>query len=148
MKYCAYCGKELFDEALICSNCGCPTELYKKQQQQMAQQSQVQNQTTNQTASGTTNIYAILSMIFAFLVPILGIVFGKIGLNEIRKFPNQKGESLAKAGLGLSIAFVVIIALMILLMIILIIVFAATSSGTTYDPNQSGVGVLTSYFKI
>ena len=24
MKYCTKCGKELFDEAVICPNCGCP----------------------------------------------------------------------------------------------------------------------------
>ena len=26
MKYCTKCGKELFDEAVICPGCGCPTE--------------------------------------------------------------------------------------------------------------------------
>ena len=26
MKYCAYCGKELFDEAVICPGCGCPVK--------------------------------------------------------------------------------------------------------------------------
>ena len=25
MKYCSKCGKELFDEAVICPGCGCPT---------------------------------------------------------------------------------------------------------------------------
>lgn len=24
MKYCTHCGKELYDEAVICPNCGCP----------------------------------------------------------------------------------------------------------------------------
>lgn len=27
MKYCSKCGKELFDEAVICPGCGCPTEV-------------------------------------------------------------------------------------------------------------------------
>ena len=26
MKYCAYCGKEIADEAVICLNCGCGTK--------------------------------------------------------------------------------------------------------------------------
>ena len=26
MKYCSHCGKELFDEAIICPGCGCPTD--------------------------------------------------------------------------------------------------------------------------
>lgn len=25
MKYCSHCGKELFDEAIMCPGCGCPT---------------------------------------------------------------------------------------------------------------------------
>ncbi len=25
MKYCTYCGKQLFDEAVVCPGCGCPT---------------------------------------------------------------------------------------------------------------------------
>lgn len=144
MKYCAYCGKELFDEALICSSCGCPTELYKRQQQQnqQANQNQTQNQATNHATPSTTNIYAILSIIFAFVFPIVGIVFGKIGMNEIRKFPNQKGEGLAKAGFGLSIAFVVITALIVIMMFVLLIVIIQSAGGDpTYDPNQNGVGV-------
>ena len=28
MKYCAKCGKELYDEAVVCPNCGCPTADY------------------------------------------------------------------------------------------------------------------------
>lgn len=31
MKYCTKCGKELFDEAVICPGCGCPTQLYQHQ---------------------------------------------------------------------------------------------------------------------
>ena len=27
MKYCAYCGKELFDEAVVCPSCGCATDM-------------------------------------------------------------------------------------------------------------------------
>ena len=26
MKYCSKCGKELFDEAIVCPGCGCPVE--------------------------------------------------------------------------------------------------------------------------
>ena len=29
MKHCAKCGKELFDEAVVCPGCGCPTEAPK-----------------------------------------------------------------------------------------------------------------------
>ncbi len=26
MKYCTYCGEKLFDEAVVCPNCGCPVD--------------------------------------------------------------------------------------------------------------------------
>lgn len=28
MRYCAHCGKEIHDQAVICINCGCRTEAY------------------------------------------------------------------------------------------------------------------------
>lgn len=28
MKYCRYCGNELLDEAIICSKCGCKSQLF------------------------------------------------------------------------------------------------------------------------
>lgn len=31
MKFCSKCGKELFDEAVVCPNCGCATEALKKE---------------------------------------------------------------------------------------------------------------------
>ena len=33
MKYCSKCGKELFDEAVICTGCGCPVESNNKASQ-------------------------------------------------------------------------------------------------------------------
>ncbi len=31
MKYCTKCGAELYDEAVVCPKCGCPTADYKAQ---------------------------------------------------------------------------------------------------------------------
>lgn len=31
MKYCAKCGAEMFDEAVICVKCGCPVEAQRKE---------------------------------------------------------------------------------------------------------------------
>lgn len=123
MKYCAYCGKELLDEALICSGCGCPTDLYHKQNTQ-TQQTQV-NQQPQTNVPLSTNTFAVLSLIFAFLSPILGIIFGKIGLNEIRKNKNQKGEDLAKAGLILSIIFLILGVLIAIGVVIVVFVILA-----------------------
>lgn len=139
MKYCAFCGKELFDEAVICSGCGCPTDLYHKQNAQQNQQ-QAQSQ-TQANVPLTTNTYAILSMVFAFLCPILGIIFGKLGLNDIRKNRNQKGEELAKAGIGVSIAFVVLAILTAILIIVIVAVAVKSGNNNLPSNNQNGIGI-------
>ncbi len=50
-----------------------------------------------------TNVLAILSLIFAFLFPPLGLIFGIIALVQISKDPFQKGKGLAIAGIIISI---------------------------------------------
>ena len=54
-----------------------------------------------------TNTMAILSLVFAFVVPILGIVFGYIAKKQIRE-RGEGGSGLAKAGLILGYIFAVL----------------------------------------
>jgi Domain of unknown function (DUF4190) len=51
-----------------------------------------------------TNTMAILSLVFAFVVPILGIVFGYMAKKQIRE-RGEGGAGLAKAGLILGYIF-------------------------------------------
>lgn len=132
MKYCSKCGKELMDEALICPGCGCPTSLYYQQQQQQNQQSY--EQPAQNTVQATTNIYCILSLIFAFIMPILGIIFGAIGVKQVKENDKEKGEQLGKAGLGISIAFLVLGILIMILVFVLVAIFG-TSDYNPNDPN-------------
>jgi hypothetical protein len=55
----------------------------------------VANQPINpQMAQARTNTMAILSLVFAFILAPLGIVFGAIGLNQIKKTREEgKGHS-------------------------------------------------------
>lgn len=55
------------------------------------------------------NIWAILSLIFAFIFWPLGIVFGIIALMQIKKNPMFKGKGLAIAGLVISIIGAIIL---------------------------------------
>ena len=50
------------------------------------------------------NPLSILSLIFAFIIPLLGGIFGIIALVQIKK-TNQKGKGLAITGIILSIFF-------------------------------------------
>ena len=75
--FCKNCGKEICDEAVVCTNCGC---LVKEQPE------------TKPKGNGL----AIAGFVCSFFMPILGWVFGGIGL---AKSKSRKGK-----GKGFSIA--------------------------------------------
>lgn len=79
MKYCSHCGKELVDEAVICVHCGCAIDgsLSKKGQTNADQWNTAKN------ANG--------AIICAILVPLLGLIFGIIGVAKCTD-PEIKGK--------------------------------------------------------
>ncbi|MDQ1128436.1 hypothetical protein QE381_000564 [Microbacterium sp. SORGH_AS 888] len=77
--------------------------------------------------SQKTNVMAILSLVFAFVFAILGVVFGHIALGQIKR-TGEQGRGLAIAGLVIgyiAIAFWVIY-------IIALIVIAITVGSSSY----------------
>ena len=70
---CKNCGQELSDDATICFFCGVPTENFDKQEK------------VDKSKEKTVNAMAIVGFIFSFLVPILGWIFGGIGLKKAEK---------------------------------------------------------------
>ena len=101
MKYCAHCGKEIMDEAVICPNCGCSTENLKTE--------------TNKTAGNALGWVAIF---VGFFIPLVAWICGGIGLSKAIKANNQKGKTLNLIGL------IVGSAVFILTIIIAIIFFS------------------------
>ena len=87
--YCTNCGKLLHDEAVICPDCGVPTANMPKGGINATAQEQPQG-----------NGMAIAGFVCSFFIPILGWVFGGIGLARANK---RKGK-----GMGLSVAAIVI----------------------------------------
>lgn len=57
-----------------------------------------------QPASQKTNLMAILSLIFAFVFPLAGIILGHLGLSQIKK-TGEGGRGLALTGTILSYVF-------------------------------------------
>lgn len=53
---------------------------------------------------GQQNVFSLLSVIFAFVFPIMGVVFGHIGLNQIKK-TREPGRGLAITGLTVGYIF-------------------------------------------
>lgn len=82
-------------------------------------------------ASGQTNTMAILALIFAFVFSPLGIVFGLIARNQIKR-TGESGDGLALAGLILSTLFT------LLAIAFLVFAFAilASTVGSAGFPNQ------------
>ncbi|XTZ14041.1 DUF4190 domain-containing protein [Micromonospora echinospora] len=80
-------------------------------------------------SSGNTNVMAILSLVFAFVFPPVGIVLGHMARKQIRQ-THEQGEQLALWGLILSYVFTGLYLLFCCGWLGLV-VWAGTNSGTT-----------------
>ncbi|PRI11488.1 hypothetical protein B4915_06565 [Leucobacter massiliensis] len=74
---------------------------------------------------GQTNTFAFLAIIFAFLSPIAGIVFGHMGLSQIKR-TGDAGRGIALTGLIISYAYFVFLALFIIVYVGFIITMIGT----------------------
>ena len=72
MKYCSKCGKELADEAVVCVGCGFPVNTAASKQSMIA--------IDENAAKKETFSFANCALIYAFLIPIVGLILGIIGL--------------------------------------------------------------------
>lgn len=80
--FCTTCGKELNDEAILCPSCGAPTKNFLIQSQP-----EQENQ---------DNGMAIAGFICSFFIPLLGWIFGGIGLaRSQRRNGKEKGFSIS-----------------------------------------------------
>ena len=86
--FCKNCGKELCENAVICPSCGVATDNMEK----VAQAEEKQEQ---------GNGMAIAGFICSFFVPILGWIFGGIGLSRSAK-RNGKGKGFSVAALAIA----------------------------------------------
>lgn len=82
-------------------------------------------------ASQKTNVLAIVSLVSAFFIPLVGIITGHIALGQIKK-TGEQGRGLALA--GLIIGYVLLVVGIIVAIVWFAIIGAAISSGevTTY----------------
>ena len=96
--YCLGCGQNLEDGATFCKHCGTKTD-------------NINAGTTQQSApapaSTQSNTFAVLGLVFAFLMPILGIIFSAMGMSKSKEL-NGNGRGMAIAGLVISIVEIVI----------------------------------------
>ena len=82
--YCKNCGKELDDKAYICVHCGV----------------KVKEEKDDETNKEKFNVFALVGLISAFFIPLLGWIFGGIGLSRANKSGNDpKGRAMSIAAI-------------------------------------------------
>lgn len=77
MKYCAKCGKELMEDAVICVGCGCPVESAAAPVQ--SKQTAPAEQTQKKAGSGSI-VFGIIGILGAFLFALIGHIASIIGI--------------------------------------------------------------------
>lgn len=92
MKYCSKCGKELMDEAVICVGCGCPVNSTPSVNTQKTQPAETSGMVTG-------------AIICAFLLPIVGLILGIIGVS---KYSDPQLKQKSKGAIFLSLGMWVI----------------------------------------
>lgn len=66
------------------------------------------------TTLGSTNTFALLAIIFAFVSPLAGIIFGHMGLGQIKR-TGDAGRGIALTGLIISYAYFVLVLVFIVI---------------------------------
>ena len=84
VRYCKFCGKQIHPEAVVCVHCGCAIQPMKE----------TQNPQVPETPKN--NGMAIAGFVCSFFIPLLGWIFGGIGLAKSKKLGGKgKGFSIA-----------------------------------------------------
>ena len=114
MKYCAHCGAEMYDDAVICTKCGCAADGMRS---------------PYNTPSNSWNILAIIGLVMSFFSTVVGLVLSIIAYKQVKN-TGEKGRELALAGIVIS-SVEIAIALFVMI-IYLCIFFAVLGSRVIY----------------
>ena len=103
--FCPHCGREVLSTDISCKHClrylGSATAGAPKYPSSSSYQ-----------YSSSTNGWAIAGLIFSFLIPILGLIFGLIGRSKV--YETGSGEGLSKAAIIISVIQIIISVLFLL----------------------------------
>ena len=94
MKYCPKCGKQLMDDAVVCIGCGCSVSRVKKPAEPRE-----------------SSALAHIATVFAFVMPLIGILLGIIGMSKYsNEHLRKKSKSAILFALSILILYVTIFA--------------------------------------
>lgn len=80
--FCPKCGKEINDEAVVCIGCGCSVK---------STQSATTAPTSTHKPVPESSSTANCALLFAFLIPIVGLIIGIVGVCKY-KTPSYKSK--------------------------------------------------------
>ncbi len=86
--FCRCCGKEIVDEAVVCPQCG----VWVKKESVLVEEQKKE-----------TNGIAVAGFVCSFFIPLLGWIFGGIGLSRANK-RKGKGKGFSIASLAIASA--------------------------------------------
>lgn len=110
MPYCENCGRELSDQAVVCSDCGHPRPGARG-----AAFGAIADQGRTEGTAVTALVLGILGIPFCWLLlGIPAIIVGNVAKRKIKADPSLKGEGMARAGVILGWVSVALGALVIL----------------------------------
>lgn len=107
--FCSKCGKEIDDEAIICTGCGCQTHNYKSPSVQVNSKGGISKKLDELKKCG------YVSIIGGIIIPIIGIIFGALGLNKLQNmsvpesYINEKEEAEKLNKIGTIVSCVIIV---------------------------------------
>ena len=98
--FCSKCGNEIDDEAMICPKCGCAT-------------ANMGNMKKSSSQSDESSGLATCAIVFAILMPIVGLILGIVGVCKYED-ENLKKKSISAIILSIVIWVIYIFAIIIL----------------------------------
>ena len=107
--FCPKCGKDIRDDSVVCPYCGTQVGM------------PVQQQPTR------SNTVAIVGFVFAFLIPLVGLICSIIGKNKVEECGGN-GRGLATAGIVISVIAIVLY----LIIVIASVAMAASVVNSVY----------------
>jgi hypothetical protein len=136
MKYCTHCGKELCDEAVVCTNCGCAAGGPRHGGPCPDDHGPCPDEPFHGGPNGygfprrrPIDVMAIVGFVLSFFMPLAGLVVSIIAYNRAKFTDDFNSLGYAKAGIIIS---AIEIGLAVVLSVLLLIFFFGYGSLLLY----------------
>ncbi|MBQ9265600.1 MAG: zinc-ribbon domain-containing protein [Bacilli bacterium] len=116
--FCSNCGKEISNKDKYCPYCGCEISQNEKDGSESSDLQQKEVMQTPEQEKRVDKTVGVLSLVFAFVFPLVGLIISICGLV---KYKDKENKSLCMAGLiisGIDIIVYFVISIFLMLAIV------------------------------